>query len=542
MVKALGFSATLLAGLLTLVAPVRAEPWPEFPPTLNERQLQIAYQAGTLIGSVQLTYYVKNFDDESAARAAAAQLMQRRTPGDAKQMGFSETTRYAFAIPAPLRTALLDTPLNRVTEPVQANDRWWIALRGASNFDGIPTFAAVKDRLPEFVRVGAIPNPDDIMKMPLVQSYAAGTVTTVDTLAKLKTPYDVDMLLPNGQTLLLRALLLHNVDLIKALIAAGANPNHCASALCPLHAAIAGPDPVATTQLLLENGADPDHIDRQAGVVWSALVQAMHRDESLGLAQLLLDKHADVDGADGDYTPLMTAAFSGEKSTIQLLEQHQADWFRTTRNEVPAQTVLDMSQSGTGDAAFKEWLIGEWRDQAAKSGRYQWQAWIEQGTKRWPVNGKPITIARAPFNLVVRLQPAQRLLLASADSDAVFQELNRGPKGGRIFNGGGIAAENRDGSSTFMNLNAGALRPDDSYFLHSWGDNGDSRFFTMERQVGGVTEYVRRVDSFNLRDEKRVPIAASKFKSIYLVMGTQLAIPRITVDYFAPQRLQLQFQ
>ncbi|HKT74106.1 MAG TPA: ankyrin repeat domain-containing protein [Steroidobacteraceae bacterium] len=531
----LGVMATLL-----LSQWAQAETWPASPPVLSDKQINVAYSAARVIGALQIVYFSKEFSDQGTAQAALDKLTRLRDAG-AVRLGFQKSVQPCFAIPAAERLILLNGIDHHPSQPFEMNGKWWVVMRTGLKFDGIPALPAIRDKLPEYVRIGAIPDPDQILQPPLVTQFAAGTVHDVESLHKLQEPYDVDMVLPNGNTLLIASLYMHKDDLTAELLKRGANPNKCSAGICPLHAAVLGENAPTMVKLLLDHGSDPDVMDRSAGVHWTPLVHAMLHSPATPLVELLAQSGADVNGKDGDVTPLMMAAERADRDAVSYLQQKNVDWFRVSKDEIPARNAQSFAATGKGDAAFKEWFAKLSMDAAARSGLYEWEGWIEQDGHRWHIGNEPVKLQRKPFDIVVNLQPRARLLVVAGEGDGVFKELQRGYNDGRIFSAISIAADAGDGTSRDLFVNGQTLSEGEPYTVQSWADVEGWKTFSAVRKEGSTTKYVRTVAQLNTASGTQ-SLAQSGIHELHLVLGTQLdmAFPRF--DYYRPQRLNLLFK
>ena len=510
------------------------------PPYLSDQEINVAYAAANVIGALEMVYISRSYTEEAAARDAFATL-QRGGEGAAKRMGFQTLVQPCFAIPAVERTVLLNSIDHKPATPFQMGGKWWVVLRTGTKFDGMPPLAAIRDRLLEYVLSGAIPDPDLILKSPpLAIQFKAGTVSSVETLRKLPGAYDVDMILPNGNTLLIKALYLDKIDLVTELLTRGANPNKCAAGTCPLQAAMGGADPLATVKLLLDHGADPDSMDRSAGVRWTPLVQGMFRPSAKDIAEVLLKRGANVDGKDGDVTPLMMAAERGNRDAVTVLQQSGADWFRKSRDGFPARNAVSFAATGKGDAAFKDWVTSTYQQVAAGSGRFAWDAWIEQGAKHWHVGEGAITLERKPFDIVVAMRPEEHLIVAASSGGGVFEEFDRGRSAGKVFSVLSIAADAGDGTSHFLVVNP-AKGDGGLYGVHAWSNTDGWKTFSAVRADGQQKRYVRTITEL-IEGSTTTAIAKTTDREIDMVLGTELEMAFPQFDYFQPKRVQLHFK
>lgn len=539
--------AWLLVPLLgALVSPQGQAQAPAPPaPVLSEAQQRIAYAELQSIGTLQHTFYISGSPDEAKIRDVQAKLTLGQSEIFIANAGLKKMTYAAIQMPPALRNAVRNTAAYHVSAPFKMGDKWVLVMPVGIAAGTLPAYEQVKDKLAEFVHAGTIPHPDDAMKLPLVTQYAASQVSDPVSFARLAEPYDPDLVLPDGSTMLIDALLRGKVDLATALLAHHASPNKCAGGYCPLHAAVVQDDPIAAVKLLVEHGASVDVVDSNSAVVMTPLASAMLRKRSLELAELLLAKGANADGVPGEIPPVVMAAEMGNKAAIELLRRHGADLYKRSTAIAPSQNALTAAAGGKADPAFKSWLLDTWTKSARNAILFDWKAWIEQDGKRSAVDGKPILLHRRPFDIVVEMDAGRSLLVATSTEHAVLDEFAHGEGRSQLYSFGSVAAETCDATSAFLSVNTADSKAPDLRIIQSWYDSDSCREFNQHEPNGSSRRYTRKVDQLYIgagKDKQKVELAESTVDRIYVVMGTQLdlAIPWLT--YIGPKSFELRFQ
>ena len=454
-------------------------------------------------------------------------------------------TYAAIQMPPALRHAVRNTAAYHVSTPFKMGDKWILVMPVNTTASTWPPFEQVRDKLPELVRAGSIPHPDDALRLPLVTQYAASQVSDTSSLAKLAEPYDPDLVLPDGRTMLIDALLRGKVDLATALLAHHASPNKCAGGYCPLHAAVVPDDPIAAVKLLIEHGASVDIVDSDSGVVMTPLASAVLRKRSLEIADLLLAKGANADGQPGEIPPVVMAAEMGNKAAIDLLRRHGADLYKRSTAISPSQNALTAAAGGTADPAFKSWLLETWTQSARKGALFDWKAWIEQDGKRTAVDGKPILLRRQPFDIVVEMDASRSLLVATSTEHAVLDEFAHGEGRSPLYSYGSVAAETCDATSHFLSINTIDSQTPDLRVIQSWHDDDSCRQFNQNEPNGSARRYTRKVNQLYLgagKDKQRVDLSESTVDRIYMVMGMQLELAAPWLTYIGPKTFEVRFQ
>ncbi len=115
-----------------------------------------------------------------------------------------------------------------------------------------------------------------------------------------------------------------SIDILRALLAAGANPKRDASADTLQHAAAAGP---RLTRFLLEAGANPNVLDHEHRPVWWRTIEPGEDDTAAELLRMMLDHGADLSlRAPDGRGPVGQAVASRYWYAACLLIERGAEW------------------------------------------------------------------------------------------------------------------------------------------------------------------------------------------------------------------------
>ena len=534
-----------LAAQLTVAAeppaPVAAAAPAE--PVFTEQQSRVAYAELQAVGAMQYTFYVAGSTEEEKARDVRKRLPNGTSEAYVQNAGFKKMTMSVAQMPAAMRLAIVNTATGYVSEPFKLGDKWAVAVPFGGTSMALPAYEQIKDKLPLYVRSGVIPHPDDALRDPLNAQFAAAQVFDVAALKRLPPTFDVDVVLPNGGTMLVNALLLGRRDLVDGLLARRASPDKCAAGSCPLGAAQLGEDPVGLSRLLLEHGAAVDRVDAGAGVVMTPLATAMLRPRALELAELLGGYRADVNGQPGSVPPVVIAAETGNRPGVEWLLKHGANLYASSTGPAPTNALTAATHSTTAEPAFKTWLAETWTRGARGSDRFAWKGWIEQDGQRVAIDGKAISLRRAPFDVVVDMGDEATLLVAASAEQAITDEFAHGEGKSTLYSIGGIAAEACDGSSSFLNVNREVGSPA-LWSLHGWFDDGKCHFFTSKEYAGATRLYKRHIASFKLGSAGKttdVSIGDSHVEKLYVVMGTRLDLVRPWLTYIGPRTFEIRW-
>jgi hypothetical protein len=514
-------------------------------PALTDDELRVAYGEVQAIGGIVYTYYLTGSADEAKLDAFVKRLGPAPAASYVETLGLKKATAYAFTLPPILRDVVRTTAAGHLSRKFQLQSTWVVIFVGSAKFTPLPALEQMKEALPKLVQAGAIPAPADTLRPPLAAIYQAAGVRNVEALARLPPESDINVLLPNGMTMLSNAVSANQPDLVTALLDRHADPNKCGAGVCPLMAAVYSPDAPAMLAILLAHGANPDIVDTDMGALSPPLAMAVLQPKGIELSELLLAKGANVDGLPGDLPPLVGAAQKGDRATIEMLLKHGADLYRPAK-VAPPTNALTIARGANADAKFQSWLADEWQAVAKRSGRFDWHAAIEQDGKETPIGDKPIVLARKPFNIVVHMRPDARFMVTASTERTVFDDYkdpNR--EGGMAMHT--IAAVVADACTgdqrpLFLSGNSNSSNPAlKGDRVMAWEDSAQCHAFTATKAEANGTRYVRTIGSLTTYDGDQ-PIGTSSIPSLYVVMGTALDTVFPMFDYFGAKQFEIRFR
>lgn len=477
---ALGLAATLLCTALPAADSQRF---------YTEDDLRLLYDEAAAIGEHTYVFHLFITGDEDTIRKLDAKLganPKQRGALTAALPQLQPQKMRAYATPEPLRLQLRGLMPGETTPLFKADrTRWAIAELKAVEYGApMPSFADLSPNLARLAGIGALPQPDTVKGDPeLLERFLFGRVKTPREFDQLPPGIDVDRPLASGQTLLQSALRREQVELVKAVLTRGANPDLCLLRVCPLQLALQSKNnALLFTNLLLEKGAKPDKLpdvrspdtvlvqaaranrldlvkalldkgaDPHGGASTHHPVEIALESGNLALMRLLLEKGADVNGRKLATSPLHTALAKGNREMAQLLLGKGADPLQVrtlpgdTQSGVPLMVPLNAKQTELA-AWYREAALKHLGGKSA----YQWSAWVEQEVLAPPPeDGKPargplvqtirtplrpgsrISLNRERFTLNLRL-PAQGLRVDASTGPAAFEELTAGNLAAPLF-------------------------------------------------------------------------------------------------------------
>ncbi|MDF3030662.1 MAG: ankyrin repeat domain protein [Moraxellaceae bacterium] len=589
----------LAAALLCTALPVRAETQAFY----TEDDLRLLYDEAIAIGEHTYVFYLYITGDEDTIRKFDATLgtdAKQRASLKAAMPSLQAQKMRAYAMPEPLRLHLRGLVPGETTPLFKADrTRWAIAeLKAVEYGEPMSPFETLKPNLARLAGMGALPQPAAVKGDPeLLERFLIGRVKTPREFDQLPPGIDVDRPLTSGNTLLQRALRRDQVELVKAVLTRGADPNLCLLRVCPLQIALQSKtNALLFTTLLLEKGAKPDLLpgvpgqdtvmvqaarDNRLDLVKALLdkgadanggasvrhpLQLALDGNNLELMRLLLDKGADVHGRKLPSSPLHLALAKGQREMVQLLLDKGADGLQSrplpgsSQPGVPLMVALEAQQPELA-AWFRETLLKH----LGSKGAYQWSAWVEQEVLappppvdpknpkaapagplvqviRTPLRpGGRVTLNRERFTLHLRM-PAQGLRAEASTGDTPFAELVSGNLAAPLFNrtrvrkGGNVPGPLLVSDARARAMGAGSLM--------AWTPTKKDCDSLQKTAEGAVC--VKIIDVVRLEsggaNATNVPLEKSTMPEIDLVLGVGIDYSVTQGDFVNPVKATLVFK
>lgn len=392
-------------------------------------------------GTAVMEYYWAAYTSEGQARVASVAGVSQKT---------KRTAIHLAAVSPVIRAALagLLLPGDRSkpipTTNAEGKPEWHVvqlvSRSPGRNFELDDQYRRIIRR---FVAQGYLPSPDTLMTDRIERSKAAFVyANSAAKVAAVPTDLTPDVEYGDFNTPLTLAILTNKMDLARALVARGASVNRCGIWGCPLAVAAKASnetDALAWTEWLLSAGARPDLVDgRFNSSNLTPLTQAMQQGYAT-LAQKLVAAGAPLNGVPGErYIPIEVAARDNKRALVDWLIARGASVLpfndRSPGLGPHMNGNLYTGALMSGDASFVTWAEKTMLDTARKSRRFVFDAFVEQGGRRFALtDGSAHTLKPAPFQLVMVMKPGESesvtvgASLAKEWSDEVRRNDRRNP-------------------------------------------------------------------------------------------------------------------
>jgi hypothetical protein len=460
--------------------------------------------------------------------------------------------RYLFAMEPELREQVRSLRDGARIEVTLAGGDCFAADVVESKAQAMPAAKELAPVLPLIVDRGWLPHPDLLQQDARLRNRTlANNIRRVVDVEAAPAGFDFNTIRSDGHPILNYALLINQVDLARALLERGANPNLCGPRYCPIQLALTLRDREqarAMLESLLKAGADPNQFDREQHTRLLPLASAAGKD--LALVERLIKAGAKPDGIPDVSPPIFFAVAAGRQDIVEYLIAQGADLFArdTTRGTVMANTVYTAAQESKSPL-FIEWVEKRMVEAAAKSGKYKCDVWLEQDGRRIPAFGGEYRLKRAPFRIVVRLaEPAARgVLLASAETPSFHEDVRARAPESAIFRTATAVAEEADGTSDWLDvLPAGTATSKGATQFWFWTTDADRRF-SGRRGTGQAVEYYKDIRAIALDQglgaEQFKPMAIGQYtgNDVYIVAAVPVELSVFDQRFVDPVLMKLVF-
>lgn len=503
-----------------------------------------------------LVHYTGGSYDVWQQRFTSLESAQAARNGPNRTKGV-EKHHWASLLDAPefMRSVLLSLREGDVSQPVEYHFpnglATWYLLRLVKTSDEplMARNAAFKERALQWWRSGLIPAPQALredgvfLRADAIFGQLGGqevpenlprVVEQLRSQTQTKSLDPVNFRFPSGETPLVAALEGKRYQLATALLDQGADPNFCGVTSCPLSVSNL---PQSMMSTLLARGAQVNQRGENAGWArFSPLYLALLNRNDAAI-DFLLEHGADVVGASSEEFPLGAAAVMHSKRWISaLLEKGASPVLQFAPNEIllPSKMLMSVVERDS-DSAFREWLLQQCQSWAAKRREYKYEAWIEQGGKRFEINGKPLKLKPQPFDLIV-IPGGVDLNLGASFDPKWLAEVNQQVHGNMMFSYGGASATEIGGKDLFVyDAKPSGSREDAGWggFLNlpaTEGSEQDAVYSAVRKMPDGRIALVKSFASvFEVSEEKSKSLASKPIgglagKTLYMAIGARLMI------------------
>ncbi|MFZ6733566.1 ankyrin repeat domain-containing protein [Undibacterium sp. Ji42W] len=501
-------SALILASGLLLAAASEAQLPATY--TLDDKKLLWA-EAVSYVNGTEFDYDLLRFDHEAAALACD------KYPYDC--VGNKAINKQSFRLPLPavplyLKDTVNNQPNATISRPVldPASKTWVMVYRVSTRPSDFPKNINPQKWLDQYAMT-ALPDlnmlkTDSALTTRRELSRIHDTAALNAALkAGIVNSSNINIKLANGSTLLRRAAIFKEAEMIETLLKNGARADVC-TPLCPLNSAIQTLD-IAIIKKLLDAGANPN-------------------------------------GGNDVYRPLTVAALLANKDIVDLLLYRGANPLLPQKEVIFGGDIEKalLQYAPADNPAFTSWLQTKIDQALEKSGKYTWSAWIEQNGQRTKLTDNAvIKLKTTPFKIIMHINPEHSFRLICAEDKSLFEhakDIHFRTDTLSPFKVGASADDSKYLSCGKIAQERGKWLFDGATKELSYAEKADEKTGTQRTKGTNGNEYSYNITEF-INDRNPVPLAQYKGKELAMMIGT---VPRsgMGADYFRPASFTIKFQ
>jgi len=501
-------SALLLAAGLLLTAASQAQLPATY--TLDDKKLLWA-QALSYLDGAEYHYELFRFDTEAAALACDKNPFACVGNKTVNKQSFRQPLP---AVPLYLKDTVINQAVSTISKPIfDTGSKTWVMLRmlatASSDFpkDVNPLNWLDQYALSSLPSLSQIKNDSSLAtQRELSRIYDTAGFNTALKAGTVNSS-NINIRLVDGTTLLRRAAVLKDAEMVDVLLKNGASANQC-TPKCPLSSAIQSQD--------------------------------------TGLIKKLLDAGANPNGAPNDYRPLSLAAAIASKDVVELLLSRGADPLLPQTEMVFGGNVdwALLHFAPSSNPAFTDWLQTKIDQALDKSGKYKWTAWIEQnGQKTRLTDQAVIKLKKAPFKIAMQINPEHLFRLVCSQDSSLFRHAQNIAFRTDTLSPFKVGASANDSKY----LGCGSIVKENEQWIFDgatkelrYTDIADQKTGTQRIKAQNGFEYSYSVNELII-GESTIPLTQYEGKDLSMIIGT---VPNsgMGADYYRPASFTLKFQ
>jgi len=386
------------------------------------------FAANHTMGVASFVYREANYADrEEAERASRTRVLlasSARTPQRARHLIDVEPA-LRFGLARLYTAGATSAPVDRLLPDGRLV---WTVLQLVSR-ESAPRLqggAAFQAEAAAWVAKGLLAPPHLLLEQPAARARVAWwRARTLEQLAAVAPELSPEVEYGNSSTPLLDAMLRRDMAFAKALVARGADVNHCGLWGCPVNYAARfedGSEALAWVEWLLAAGAKPDAIDKRGPDVSATALSAAAWAGHLPVIQRLVAAGASIHGTPEAFdTPIEGAASAGRKAVVEWFIARGASVLPRRNPRGMGKTSIAEAALESNDKAFIAWAEKTVLDAAAKQPEFALALHFEQGGKRIEADAQgQVKLKAAPFKMVFRMAPNAVAVHVGASFDAAW--------------------------------------------------------------------------------------------------------------------------